>query len=561
MDTVLLTFVNQPSNPLPTLQEEDDTLARLLSPGAKEQHYLLHRDSIVTLEKLAPYLSLYQDSLTLFLFSGHAGRDRLILADSAASHQGIAQLLGQCPNLKLVFLNGCATQDQVNELLMQGVPMVLASSAPVDDRSATIFSTRFFEALQLQYTVNEAFEMAKGAIQVAFNGIEMKVHRGMPLQVSTEPIWGLFLTEKTERVLEWRLPFAKAASFEDFIPNHLLIDTLFDALAEFDEIKKLNQQAARGLPVPLSKKRMYVLNALPFPLAEPLRKLVVPVERENVGFDKLSIARLEQIAFTYQCWLRFLISIQLSQMGEKMQKEAVTDALIPEMAAALKKYLTQGETTDYYSIALALYFTLQNNEIAPVYIDLAQCWGEDKNVENACLFLENLSQNINRIGSTDQTTVQELCIKAEKCLCLLINKLKFVSPKMRLASVRKISVSGKAKNHHYTHETVVLHDFLGGFDVSNITLSHPLAQQSILLINEEDWSYLNLSPFIIDEYAFAFASDIVKLLHFRKYTPGAFERLTYEDDNRQKLYIKEDRYPLVSETFENFYASLVESME
>ena len=115
MDTLFLSFANQQHEILPTLQEEDDALYRLLAPRAQAQHFLLHRDSYVTLDKLPSYLTLYRDTLSIFLFSGHAGRDRLLLGGGGiANSDGVAQMLGQCPQLKLVMLNGCSTEGQVH---------------------------------------------------------------------------------------------------------------------------------------------------------------------------------------------------------------------------------------------------------------------------------------------------------------------------------------------------------------------------------------------------------------------------------------------------------------
>ena len=151
MDVLFLAFANQQQQLLPTLQEEDQTLYKLLSARAKLQHFQLHRDSFVTTETLPSFLTLYRDKISIFLFSGHAGRDRLIFTEGQTAHaSGIAAMLGQCPNLKLVFLNGCSTQGQVAMLLEHQVPVVIATSSPVSDESATFFSIRFFEALQQQ---------------------------------------------------------------------------------------------------------------------------------------------------------------------------------------------------------------------------------------------------------------------------------------------------------------------------------------------------------------------------------------------------------------------------
>ena len=54
-------------------------------------------------------LPSYREQISIFHFSGHTGRDSIILEDEALNTQGLAKLLSQCPNLKLVVLNGSST--------------------------------------------------------------------------------------------------------------------------------------------------------------------------------------------------------------------------------------------------------------------------------------------------------------------------------------------------------------------------------------------------------------------------------------------------------------------
>ena len=132
MESLFLAFANSQSDPLPTLREEDDKACSLLSRRAGQGHYALHRDSCASLPKVAEQLLNYRDSLVAFLFSGHAGRDKLLMEDQDARAEGIAELLGLCQRLKLVILNGCSTGGQVERLLaLPNHPAVIATSAPV----------------------------------------------------------------------------------------------------------------------------------------------------------------------------------------------------------------------------------------------------------------------------------------------------------------------------------------------------------------------------------------------------------------------------------------------
>ena len=135
--------------------------------------------------------------------------------------------------------------------------------------------------------------MAKGAVQTAYKDLEIGLHRSVQFSASEPQTWGMFFSEKTEHILDWKLPVKAIDQTQkaDFTPNQYLIDTLFKSLGEYNKgIQYLNESSQGLTKITLANKRMAVLNALPAPLAEPLRKLIVPVEQENEGYDKVSEA-------------------------------------------------------------------------------------------------------------------------------------------------------------------------------------------------------------------------------------------------------------------------------
>jgi hypothetical protein len=566
MDVLLLAFVNQTSDLLPTLQEEDDALNRLLSPRAKEQHFLLHRESFMTLEKLPTYLTLYRNDLVLFLYSGHAGRDALLLGDGVAHVGGIAQMLGQCPNLRLVFLNGCSTQGQVSQLLAAGVPVILATSAPVSDRKATVFSTRFFEALQQQFTIREAFEMAKGALEMTFPEVQINRFRSAGFEVAetNEPLWGLFFSEKSEHLLDWKLPVQatlETASMPQFTPNQHLIEALFTALAAFnDDVHKLDQQVRRGVQIPAPKKRMALLNALPAPLAEPLRKLMVPVEKENEGFDKVSEARLRQIAQAYTTSMEMLCYTMLAELWDAFYEPHLVD-ITPAQREVLRAFFrlprTDREEFDLLPLIGTLRAIFSQNNIDYFVKELRDIWRlteDDPKFLESVHFLNGLRLQT-RHSTMDKSEVGFLNKRGEECLAYLYSNLGFMA-RYKLATIQSIDVEKyrHRRDPRYNHATVMLHDLLGGFDVSEINLDKSLDNRSILLLNEDTWEYLNLTPFVVDENAFRERTDVCKLYFFSHYLKAAdtycFKYINKPDD--PYLEISDARYPLVKEQFEAF---------
>lgn len=563
MDTLFLAFANQQSAPLPTLQEEDDALNRLLSPRFKERHFLLHRDSFVTLEKLPSYLTLYREELALFLYSGHADRDHLVLSDGQAQADGIAQMLGQCPNLKLVFLNGCSTEGQVKALLEYGIPIVIASSAPVDDRKATYFSIRFFEALQQQFSIRDAFLMAKGALETAFTGVQPMLQRGPGFKATQAPAWGLFFEEKSEHILDWKLPVKAVAAVESgqYTPNQHLIETLFQSLGDYNEqLKMLNQQNTGLSKISLANKRMAVLNALPAPLGEPLRKLIVPVEQENAGYDKISEARLHQISLAYQTAMELLVYTLLAQLWEAfydLGQLDISDRQRQRLCTFFSLKKAEREVYELMEIVETIKGVFDRNKIDYFIQELytiSQLANTDQTFAEAIQFLSSLRLQT-RQNTLDSTATQYLCKRGEDCLTYLYSKLGFMA-RYRLATIQGIDVQKyrHRRTPSYNHATVVLHDLLGGFDLSAVTLDKSLDNRSILLINDQNWDYLNLSPFVIDENAFHKDTDVCRLFFFSHYLKApdlAFYKYVNKPDD-VPLEVPGERFVLVREQLDAF---------
>jgi hypothetical protein len=197
-------FANDTDSPSPNLREEGETLFQLLLPRKKQKHFDLHRDEFASVNVIAKNLRYYKDQVVIFHYGGHAGSKSLFLKDQEANADGFAELLvGQQKNLKLVFLNGCSTQAQVDYLLSLGIPAVIATSCPIYDGLATKFAEYFYDALVRNYTLKDAFEFAASVIMFAndqihfFRGIETE------REVDTST-W--ILRVANEEIYSWKLP-------------------------------------------------------------------------------------------------------------------------------------------------------------------------------------------------------------------------------------------------------------------------------------------------------------------------------------------------------------------
>ncbi|MCB9292589.1 MAG: hypothetical protein H6559_05595 [Lewinellaceae bacterium] len=92
--------------PLENLKDEDTGIHGILARREAKNHFTILRESFAEREVIIEHLQDYRDHIVLFHFSGHAGGDGLMMEDGKGNAEGIAELLGQCPNLELVILNG-----------------------------------------------------------------------------------------------------------------------------------------------------------------------------------------------------------------------------------------------------------------------------------------------------------------------------------------------------------------------------------------------------------------------------------------------------------------------
>ena len=235
MAHIFLAFANSTSAPLPTLTQEEEAIYTFLSTRSAKGHFALHRDNTARINTIAEYLIRFRDTLRVFHYSGHAERDALLLEDQEASAEGIADLLGQCPKLELIILNGCSTAGQVKGLqALPNQPAIIATNAPVEDLSATQFSTRFYQALCEQYSdLSNAFESGLAAAKL-INAEGINAARGLLSRAGTPketPIWDLFIPEDRQLLKNWKLPILTETIQEDITPNQYLIEGLAGKLS------------------------------------------------------------------------------------------------------------------------------------------------------------------------------------------------------------------------------------------------------------------------------------------------------------------------------------------
>ncbi len=172
MPSILLAFAYDPISALPEVANELNSLTRILTEtGVKVSPFWK-----ATADDISTGLVREQKDLRIFHFSGHAGSNFIELnqADGgakAAYSDGLAGLFEPVKPIKLVFLNGCSTEAQVQALLQSRVPAVIATTQPLNDQYGVEFARRFYESFtnpNSELTLKEAFDFAMNMFKMQY---------------------------------------------------------------------------------------------------------------------------------------------------------------------------------------------------------------------------------------------------------------------------------------------------------------------------------------------------------------------------------------------------------
>lgn len=213
---VFLAFANaKEEGYLSQLKKESALLYDLFSPLNRSGQLEILREESLEHGELAKRLSQYKERLTVLHYGGHANSQSLSFEDGPGNVEGIAMMLKLQTNLKLVFLNGCSTQEQAKPFLEAGVPVVIATTRSVSDKDATFFAEHFYHALINEHGLREAFIVASGALKARtsekLSAPEVVTFRGIGKREPKLPEmpWRMYVQSDNERALLWKLTKAK----------------------------------------------------------------------------------------------------------------------------------------------------------------------------------------------------------------------------------------------------------------------------------------------------------------------------------------------------------------
>jgi WD40 repeat protein len=156
-----------------------------------------------------------RDRIRVVHYAGHANGQGIELVETAGCQRGrtafmdgLARVLAPLEQLRLLFLNGCSTQQQALVLLRAGVPLVIATKQGVADQLARDVAVRFYGALGQNRPVEESYAVAGGVVDANVGGCR-EVGRAEP-RAEAGAAWDIY-GPRSERA--WRLgdpPYRRA---------------------------------------------------------------------------------------------------------------------------------------------------------------------------------------------------------------------------------------------------------------------------------------------------------------------------------------------------------------
>jgi hypothetical protein len=449
MSLVYLTFANDKQHPLPTLREEEDKIYSYLIRRGQQGHFDLQKESFATTRKITEYLNFFKEEISIFHYSGHAGRDALFVEDGMAYSTGIAGLLEQCPKLKLIVLNGCATKGQLKQLgNLKTQPAIIYTHAPVGDPAATRFSIAFYQSLCEMYEpVKKAFDAGMAAAKTV-NPNVLENRAGRSNLKNIESLWGLY--GANDFILEWKLPIrSKEAGPVVNLTNEHLLNTLIEPLAEYnEEVKSVFEHEKELGVINILDRREAILKAFPLPLSEQLRKLIVPAKEDaHVYYDQIGKPRLQQLITTYTTFIELLAFSLLSQLWDEFSHKKIKKISTTEQenfSSLFRLDFEERLAFNFWRIIHSIIDIFDQHKIEYYFEELGKLKQEivsNASFKESIQWLNTVNKRLNGIqgAPVEDQEIESLCIHGEKHLATVLSKLCFFA-NYKIVSVKDIGV-------------------------------------------------------------------------------------------------------------------------
>lgn len=511
---IYFAFANDTTKHLNCLKEESSNIKKALAETTKKGWIKLEREESIEPSDLENILTDYEeDSLVLFHYAGHANSEN-IFSDSGGAIK-LAPILATQKDLKLVFLNGCSTQQQVQALFEVGVKAVIATAVPIGDTRAKDFATTFYKALAVRKTIKNAFIAAQQFLESKEKKVptfDIAISRSAVLRVKeTDSFpWTLYVQEEFEdEVLQYMLPTYKVSGLPDSIRRHIreTVTTNTYLIQVLDEMCKYNTEIynqKEALPDSSQYINLIIKN-FPWVIGSQINFL------RQEEYYSANNNRLEQLISSYIVSSQLVYYILLSDLWEKKKGSSSinipTDFLVRHQITSEKDILQYNFVDNAFSIfQLFKQFNLDVfiSELSQFFVEYANT---KSNLYKATQYLQSIREQFFIKGEKD---LAKECNKVEQALAVFLKRLAFFASYTMLA-VRNINIEnprGVAKIQYEldmgilnadSEHTLTIYN-----DAGNRRKEVYSDCRSIILLSRENKvnDFLNLSPFIIDKNAY-----------------------------------------------------------
>lgn len=512
---IFITFANDPDAHLGLLKEESRRLHGALEELDRKEYLKLIREESAQVKDIFDTFNKNKDRIAIFHYAGHASGTSLELEEGEGNAGGLAKLMAEQEGLQLVFLNGCSSKGQVKGLLDAGVPAVIATSVPIDDRKAMEFSQQFYLALANRRTIEQAFNTAKAYLETKFSKSVEVVMRdaswvsGDTSSGSMDMPWGLYVQEAKKReIYDWKLPFFRPVGLpqdmiqyigKSFTANRFIVLVL-DEMCKYNPDIYAQMVEQRGEETIKKDSKHYpwlVIENFPWPIGSQIRLLRF--------YDKANVERLEHLVSTYIVTSQLLYYILLSDLWEQGRE---ADKAPKWKNLSLDK--TSFKTFDFLAKIPAAYAEVKKagTPFIGEFSLLTEALGNaDSPLSKAHGFLENLRGKL--ADSPPTADLDKLCMKTEQAVSIVLRAAAFLA-RYRLLTVRNVSIT-KPRFAPVAYELDM--GPLNATQGTGLNLYQDATHRrkesysdssSIVLVPSENnlTQSLNLSPFVVDKNTF-----------------------------------------------------------
>lgn len=216
---------NETKSHLAYLDAELEKIRDSLSVGSVSKLFKLVFLEKANIQKLVDKIIEYQKTLVVLHYAGHASANALFLKSEydsdkviKANRRGLVPILSRCSSLKLVFLNGCSTQGISTSLIEHGIPVVIGTTAKVNDLIAGVIAYRFYHSLGQGLSIkiswlntkDEIITRGKSYHKELMDSInrspEIDTEESKEIEFNKEYNWRLDNRDGSEHILNWNLP-------------------------------------------------------------------------------------------------------------------------------------------------------------------------------------------------------------------------------------------------------------------------------------------------------------------------------------------------------------------